>query len=174
MVFSATDACHAASSGWRSRTICVSLNTNPQVRFSRSKHGVVPLSHIATDDCAHETLTRASHQVVQPPRKHCNGVIWRQPAHSPWHLSIATFAQVRDWEDDHSCDEAFVSTTQVCVSRWLASGQDCLIIFTRILGFRGQGVCQRSFLHNVLYQIPSVHLQDLFNHSTTKFHKVTV
>ena len=34
-------------------------------------------------------------------------------------------------------------------------------------------MCQRSLLHNVLYQISSLHLQDSLDHSTTKFHRVS-
>ena len=64
-------------------------------------------------------LTRVSHLVVWILRKHCNGAVWQQPAHSPWHLSVATFAQAQDWEDDHRCYAAFVSATEVCASRWL-------------------------------------------------------
>ena len=68
------------------------IDASPQVHFSRFKHGVVPLSHVTTDDspgffCAHELLTRASHQMVKPLRKHCDGVIKRQPTRSPWYLS---------------------------------------------------------------------------------------
>ena len=33
-----------------------------------------------------------------------------------------------------------------------------------------KALCQRSLLKNVLYQIPSLHLQDLLHRSTIKFH----
>ena len=43
--------------------------------------------------------------------------------------------------------------------------------FTGILGFLVQRLCQRSLLKNVLYQIPSLHLQDLLHRTTTELHK---
>ena len=53
-------------------------------------------------------------------------------------------------------------------------GQDCLITFTRMLSFRGQGLCQRGLLQNVLYQIPSLHQQDFLHRATTEFHTVNI
>ena len=107
--------------------------------------------------------------MVWPLRKHCLGVIWRQPAHSPWHLSIATFAQAHDWEDDHcGMQPSYRQLEFASLTGW-QGGQDCLITFTRMLGFHGQGLCQRS-----LYLIPPLHLQDLLHRATTEFHRVNV
>ena len=154
---------------------CVpSAQTCPTVNFAASpthihKRNVRLQAHrrLSMVPGSHETLTRgfapgglASSQALQQSNLAAANT-----------CSLAPFPS--HWEDDHSCEEAFVSTTQVSVSRW-QGGKDCLIMFTRILDFRGQGSCQRSLLQNVLYQIPSLHLEDMLHRTATEFHKLNV
>ena len=48
-------------------------------------------------------------------------------------------------------------------------GQNCLVVFTRVLILRGQSLSHCGLLQSGLYQVPSLHLQDMLRRAMTKF-----
>ena len=95
---------------------------------------------------ARETLTRVSHLVVWPLRKHCNGVIWRQPARSPWHLSPSPHSH-RHMIEKMTTVVMKLSYRQLkfaSLTGW-QGGQDCLITLNSNSQFpRSRLVAKRS------------------------------
>ena len=137
ILVSVKDACHDASPGWWAGSVCMSLNLSCTSLLHKAPSGSVRRVCIRPKTDIHRSCNSSITRLPSmfptccefcgfidaylPGGLASSQALQRSNLAAASAFSLAPFHRnIRDWEDGHNCDEAFVSTTQVCASHWMA------------------------------------------------------